>query len=824
MPNDLRIDELKDLSENERRIAIQILKELSQDGKSEKYDELLYEDYEEKPVTIETFLHSNIYLGKALINEEGKYTVFPYWEETLKKIFPTAIDTNYNTAVLTGAIGLGKSTIAVIAVLYQLYRMICLKNPYLHYGLQDIDLITFAFMNITLDAAKGVAWDKCQQMLQKSDWFMSKGKMSKGDYPQWKPPKGIELICGSLPRHIIGRAVFAVFIDEVSFQPNQDLEKQKKKASDIVNTASARMQSRFMKGEKNPTILLMASSKRTEQSFLETFVENKKKNESKTTIVIDEPQWVIRTDKDSPNKFKVAVGNKFLSSEVLPLNISDKDLQICRDRGYQILEVPMGYHENFLDDIDIALTDIAGMSTSSSNRYIAGPRIAKVKRDNFVNPFTKDIIEVGNDASDTTQYYDFFDLSTIDPDLISKPLYVHMDMSLSGDKSGIAGTWINGKKPPVPGQPPSNELFYRLAFSVSIKAPRGHQISFEKNRQFIYWLKEHGFNIKGVSTDTYQAYDTGQQLKAKGYNFDIVSVDRIDSDHVCKPYQYLKSTIYEERIEMYNSVFLTEELIGLERNNNTGKVDHAPSGINCFTGDTRISLLDNRELSFLDVVDEFNKGKKNYVYSFNELTHMIEPKLITNAWKSGTNASLLEVTLDNKEKIRCTPEHRFMLQDGSYCEAQNLIPNDFLMSLALNKNTVNHKVVSIIYLDCKEDVYDITVSNNHNFALSAGVFVHNSKDSADAVCGSVWNASQHADEYAFDYGETLDAIKQVSTSINDSTIRQQINVDFEQELMKMDPLKNTVAQQVKKDNLTDFGLGRAQPVDIAYLRNGIMVW
>ena len=40
--------------------------------------------------------------------------------------------------------------------------MMCLKNPYLHYGLQDIDLITFAFINITLDAAKGVAWDKCQ--------------------------------------------------------------------------------------------------------------------------------------------------------------------------------------------------------------------------------------------------------------------------------------------------------------------------------------------------------------------------------------------------------------------------------------------------------------------------------------------------------------------------------------------------------------------------------------------------------------------------------------------------------------------------------------
>jgi hypothetical protein len=32
----------------------------------------------------------------------------------------------------------------------------------------------------------------------------------------------------------------------------------------------------------------------------------------------------------------------------------------------------------------------------------------------------------------------------------------------------------------------SKELFYQAAFSVAIKAPKGRQISFEKNRQLIY--------------------------------------------------------------------------------------------------------------------------------------------------------------------------------------------------------------------------------------------------------------------------------------------------------------------------------------------------
>ena len=208
--NDIsQLTELENLSEEERKLVLNILEEYSNSGKSEKYDNLIYEDYEEIPVTIEEFLHNPKYLGKGLINEEGKFTVFPYWENLLKEIFPDPLKpAKYNTLALTGSIGIGKSFIAVITGLYELYRMLCLKDPYLHYGLQPIDKITFAFMNITMDAAKGVAWDKCQQLLQSSEWFMSKGNVSKGNNPTWSPPKGIELIYGSQSRHIIGRAVY----------------------------------------------------------------------------------------------------------------------------------------------------------------------------------------------------------------------------------------------------------------------------------------------------------------------------------------------------------------------------------------------------------------------------------------------------------------------------------------------------------------------------------------------------------------------------------------------------------------------------------------
>lgn len=574
------LEELNGLSEKEKELALKILEEYSNNGSSAQLNKLLYEDYEEIPVTIKEFLHIPQYLGKGLTDEEGRFTIFPYWERLLEEIYPDPLQpAKYNTLALTGAIGLGKSTIAVIIGCYELYRMMCLKNPYTHYGLMPTDMITFAVLNITMDAAKGVAWSKLQSLIQSSKWFMDRGTISKSDVPEWKPPKGLELIYGSQSRHIIGRAVYWAFADEVSFQPNQDVEKQKEKAQNLINTASARMQSRFMKGDKNPTILCLASSKRTEQSFMETFIEGKKKNESKTTRVVDEPQWVIRTDKISKT-FTVAVGNKYLDSEVLPLDVTEEDKKYYRNRGYSLLEVPIGYYENFLDDIDIALTDIAGISTSNVTRYIAGSRLALIKKPELQNIFTKDIIEVGNGVEDTTQYYDFIDLNRLNRKLLDRPLFIHLDMSISGDKTGIAGVWIKGKKPHVEGSSESKELFYTLAFSVAVKAPKGHQISFEKNRQFIRWLRSQGFAIKSISADSFQSADLLQQLSAEGFNTEVISVDRIDTaSRICIPYQTFKSAIYEQRLEMYDSTLLTEEIVGLERNNN-GKIDHGPSGIN----------------------------------------------------------------------------------------------------------------------------------------------------------------------------------------------------------------------------------------------------
>jgi hypothetical protein len=39
-------------------------------------------------------------------------------------------------------------------------------------------------------------------------------------------------------------------------------------------------------------------------------------------------------------------------------------------------------------------------------------------------------------------------------------MYVHLDMSISGDKTGIVGTWIKGKRPPQEGVPDNKDLMF----------------------------------------------------------------------------------------------------------------------------------------------------------------------------------------------------------------------------------------------------------------------------------------------------------------------------------------------------------------------------
>ena len=100
----------------------------------------------------------------------------------------------------------------------------------------------------------------------------------------------------------------------------------------------------------------------------------------------------------------------------------------------------------------------------------------------------------------------------------------------------------------------------------------------------------------------------------------------------------------------------------------------------CFSGDTKIALADGRNLSFIELIEEDKLGKINYCYTIKEDGSMgIE--IIKNPRITKRDVEVIKIILDNNEEILCTPDHNFMLKDGSYIQAKNLTTNISLMPL-----------------------------------------------------------------------------------------------------------------------------------------------
>lgn len=111
---------------------------------------------------------------------------------------------------------------------------------------------------------------------------------------------------------------------------------------------------------------------------------------------------------------------------------------------------------------------------------------------------------------------------------------------------------------------------------------------------------------------------------------------------------------------------------------NTKKLRYHKIIIACFTGDTKVKSLDGNSYSFKELVD--NNVKELWTYSIDKNGNVV-PALAKNIRKIKETNKLVKITLDNGKVIKCTLDHKFMLPDLSYEEAQNLKVGQSLMPI-----------------------------------------------------------------------------------------------------------------------------------------------
>jgi deoxycytidine triphosphate deaminase len=277
-----------------------------------------------------------------------------------------------------------------------------------------------------------------------------------------------------------------------------------------------------------------------------------------------------------------------------------------------------------------------------------------------------------------------------------------------------------------------------------------------------YGTSSYGYDVR--CADEFKLFTNLYSAVVDPKNFDSNSFVDMKGDHVIIP---------------PNSFALarTVEYFRIPRNVMTiclGKSTYA----RCFRGDTRVALADGTARTLEEMALRADKGETFRGYSIGSTGQLIETQL-ENPRFVGRD-TLVEVVLDNGASIYSTLDHQFMLRDGTMVQADDLRPGFRLMSLnrhladrvevasqsvstsypsrippsarssspershtmtqsSIGKPRHNYQVAQLRAIAGDHDVYCLTVPEAGNFALDAGVFVHN--------CGIIVNVTPFEPEW-----------------------------------------------------------------------------
>ena len=199
----------------------------------------------------------------------------------------------------------------------------------------------------------------------------------------------------------------------------------------------------------------------------------------------------------------------------------------------------------------------------------------------------------------------------------------------------------------------------------------------------------------------------------------------------------------------------------------------------CLTRDTMIMRPNGRRESVGSIFDHQQEHTR-VVYGMNPNSHLVlqVPGVAIN---SGYRDELYTITFETGRQIRCTAEHRFLLEDRvTYVEAQNLKPLDHLAGVrwqhdpyrAGNEWLMDHTVtVADVWkttLAKPVPVYDLMVPEYENFVISIGdndtnigIISHNCSAihaEQNAIISAPRSSMLHSTMYIYGFDNTKNAL------------------------------------------------------------------
>lgn len=437
-------------------------------------------------------------------------------------------------------------------------------------------------MNATRGLAFDVLYSELIEWAENSPFFREYFDESRQHKSLFK--KGIDIGLGSRGKDALGQATVGAIFSEIN-----DMTVVHDQGTDAFDTIYTRMQSRFG-GKGVPLIghIILDSSNKGVKSFLDSRLEEKKKKKHNDYIVFRFAHWEAKWHLDgySGKFFRVYAGDEnrdpFLIDEVdrddngdlIVIDNHTEQGVVDKLTQSRIIKAPIEHYQEFKFNIGTAIRDLAGVSTYGTSSYLGSVELLNRAIDH-INPVTKDVIVL--DFFDQNQkLLNYIDIKTL-AQLNRSPRFIHIDLGLKNDSTGISCSYLEGYKDVAVYEPGTGRkvinrepVFFNEWVMEIVPVP-GHEVAIYKIKEFILEARSLGYNIKCVSTDGFQSSNLRQDLLLKGFNTELVSVDRTKA-----PYDLLKNAILEGRFKMADSKKAIREFMELE---DVGpKYDHPADG------------------------------------------------------------------------------------------------------------------------------------------------------------------------------------------------------------------------------------------------------
>jgi hypothetical protein len=611
----------RSLNRHELALYDEMVAELRQ-GLEPSLDAVIWRlDFQRQPVQIGQFLDDPYYLGEVHLPLEGENEgIWPAWKTALVKDFD--LHSKIHNLVITGSLGIGKTTMMVTLILYRLYIATCLKSPQNFFGLSRGARIFYVILSVTKEAVKDTAFGDAMNFMAQSPYFREECKYDPDQqYSGFRIPlrnslpngmvSNLFITAGSKSQHAIGRNIVCVGMDEGNFrlEENPDLT-----AYELYDQVRTRISNRFQKvAGFLPALSVIASSASDESSFTEKVIgEIVNANNPKTQLVYRHAIYHIKRHAITLLGwwFKVAYGLKNMEPFILEGLYNEDGSQIPageirqKDTGEPITctrheeppngasteLVPGDHLEAFRRNCRAQLQNLSGISTGGSHRLFPSTVdiewcIEQSVREGVPDPLTRGMAILPISSEDNKYIWDYLDHKSFLTMVQSRILpirhpqnlrYAHLDLATQS-MCGLAVCHLVGNQL-VTGLVKDGEPFseYRLVveydFIITITAGREKPINLEKVQRFFFWLRDMcGYRFGLITADMFQSEMPLQGLEARGFEVDKLSVDRDKT-----VYNAWKMGFEERRIRLMRSnqmIREAESLLEMDK-----KYDHPPDG------------------------------------------------------------------------------------------------------------------------------------------------------------------------------------------------------------------------------------------------------